>query len=651
MRVMSVRTLRSKSLLAFVTVSVIILLTFYSFHSGQIDIYKHIKQRRYDGVQDLVHGVQDFVQSNKTVIITRNLKEEKKENVKSSAVNLTNNFNQLNVHSKDERARPNNLRGYFDNGKARYDTGPDNKADKLVVSVGVDNNAITGDNVDNFDIKSSKVKLLINSSIEGRNTFTDNSKWSRFNHVSIKTTRDYLVTPIFKSTSDHISTLTNADLVNNRNTSRIGKQNKKVERYFRKKNKLKEKSDKFSEKGYGMPFMNTMLRDTDDVIENQKLVRAGNRRKPVVRLPYRDSMGRQKSIDRSFGMQNKYEEIKKTIYKSKLSINTKLQTENDVINESLPVRNESCSRCFKNDFDILLNQNDHCSETMKIDILILISSSPGDFNERRAIRETWGSNCNNENSSMKLLFVIGNTRNIPDKIRQSPTIPDEYNVTSNHSENEFSKVRIQKESIIFKDIVQIDFVDSYGNLTYKTLSAISWAVKFCSKAKYIMKTDTDMFVNTEILPFLIKYAPKKEFVGGYCWGPSSPNRDLLSKWFVSYNSYRKTHFPPMCSGTGYIMSTDVAGSILRKANNIPFFHLEDVYIALCLKTLDIEPFNLFGFSNIRPEFDACYYKNRVVTSHYMTPENLYEFWQPIKSCSFSVLPEDVYRVVPFPFVS
>lgn len=395
MRVMSVRTLRSKSLLAFVTVSVIILLTFYSFHSGQIDIYKHIKQRRYDGVQDLVHGVQDFVQSNKTVIITRNLKEEKKENVKSSAVNLTNNFNQLNVHSKDERARPNNLRGYFDNVKARYDTGPDNKADKLVVSVGVDNNAITGDNVDNFDIKSSKVKLLINSSIEGRNTFTDNSKWSRFNHVSIKSTRDYLVTPIFKSTSDHISTLTNADLVNNRNTSRIGKQNKKVERYFRKKNKLKEKSDKFSEKGYGMPFTNAMLRDTDDVIENQKLVRAGNRRKPVVRLPYRDSMGRQKSIDRSFGMQNKYEEIKKTIYKSKLSINTKLQTENDVINESLPVRNESCSRCFKNDFDILLNQNDHCSETMKIDILILISSSPGDFNERRAIRETWGSNCNN----------------------------------------------------------------------------------------------------------------------------------------------------------------------------------------------------------------------------------------------------------------
>ncbi|VDI70296.1 beta-1,3-galactosyltransferase 1 [Mytilus galloprovincialis] len=637
MRGINIRTFRSKSLLAFVTVSFVILFTFYSFHSGQIDIYKHLNQRRYYGVQDLVYGDQDFVKSNKSVIITRNLKEERKLDVPSSAVNLTNNSNLLKIHSSDERARQNNSSGHFNNVKARYDTGPDYKADKLVVS----------GSVDTFDIKqSSKVKIFINSSHERNNTFTDNSKRSRFNHVPINTKRDFLVTPIFKSTVDN--TFTNADLIKNRNSSRLLKPNKKMDGYLRKKNKLKNNSNKVN---YGMPFMNVFLRDTVDKMVNQKQIRPGNRRKPVVRFPYREALGRHNLIDRSFELQNRYDEIKKTIYKSKLSMNKTLQTDNEVINESLPVRNESCSRCFKNDFNILLNQNDLCSEADTIDILILISSSPGDFNERRAIRETWGSNCNHENSSMKLLFVIGNTRNIPDNNRQSPAIPGENNITSNHSENTFSKVRLQKESFIFKDIVQIDFVDSYGNLTYKTLSGISWAVKFCSKAKYIMKTDTDMFVNTELLPFLIHHAPKKEFVGGYCWGPSSPNRDLLSKWFVSYNSYRKPQFPPMCSGTGYIMSSDVASSILRKARNIPFFHLEDVYIALCLKKLNIEPLNLYGFSNIRPEFDACFYKSNVVTSHYMTPENLYEFWQPIKSCSFSVLPVNVFREVPLPYVS
>ncbi|XP_071139507.1 uncharacterized protein [Mytilus edulis] len=642
MRGINLRTFRSKSLLAFVTVSFVILFTFYSFHSGQIDIYKHLNQRRYYGVQDLVYGDQGFVKSNKSVIKTRNLKEERKENVPSSAVNLTSNSNPSKIHSNDERAKQNNSRDYFNNVKARYDTGPDYKADKLVVS----------GSVDTFDIKqSSKVKILINSSHERNNTFTDNSKRSRFNHVPINTKRDYLVTPILNSTGDHVSTFTNSDLIKNRYPSRLLKHNKKLEGYLRKKNKVKNNLNKFSEKNYGLPFMNVFLRDKNDIEKNQKQIRTGNRRNPVLRFPYKETLGRQNLIDRSFGMQNKYEEIKKTIYKSKLSMNKTIQTDNEVIDESLPVRNESCSRCFKNDFDILLSPNDLCTEADTIDILILISSSPGDFNERRAIRETWGSNCNHENSSMKLLFVIGNTRNIPDNNRQFPAIPSENNITSNHSENKFSKEGLQKESIIFKDIVQIDFVDSYGNLTFKTLSGIAWAVKFCSKAKYIMKTDTDMFVNTELLPFLIQHAPKKEFVGGYCWGPSSPNRDLLSKWFVSYNSYRKPQFPPMCSGTGYIMSSDVASSILRKAKNIPFFHLEDVYVALCLKKMNIEPLNLYGFSNIRPDFDACFYKSNVVTSHYMSPENLYEFWPPIKSCSFSVLPEDVYREVPLPYVS
>jgi hypothetical protein len=163
-----------------------------------------------------------------------------------------------------------------------------------------------------------------------------------------------------------------------------------------------------------------------------------------------------------------------------------------------------------------------------------------------------------------------------------------------------------------------------------------------------MKTDTDMFVNTELLPLLVQTAPTTLFMGGFCWGPSFPHRDIFSKWFVSYKSYRHQQFPPMCSGTGYIMSRDVVKLILRKSQNVPFFHLEDVYISLCIQKTAVTPVKLAGFSNLMTQFEYCdLYKNNVITSHYMNPEVLYDYWKKLKSCNISISPEEVYREIEF----
>jgi len=306
------------------------------------------------------------------------------------------------------------------------------------------------------------------------------------------------------------------------------------------------------------------------------------------------------------------------------------------LKDAVPARDDSCVNCSKNDFKIILSQEKMCKTPPKIDILILISSAPSEYVQRRAIRQTWGSRCNHIDSRIKCVFVIGNFRsdsaNI-DKIRTFPSkvVDDSYNS------------QLRKESEDFKDIVQFDFIDSYGNLTYKTLSGLKWAVNVCASAEYVMKTDTDMFVNTELLPLLVQAAPRTLFMGGFCWGPSFPHRDISSKWFVSYKSYRHHQFPPMCSGTGYIMSRDVVQLILRKSLNVPFFHLEDVYISLCIQKTDVTSVKLAGFSNLRTKFEDCdLYKNNVITSHYMNPEVLYDYWEKLKSCNISISPEEVY---------
>ena len=53
--------------------------------------------------------------------------------------------------------------------------------------------------------------------------------------------------------------------------------------------------------------------------------------------------------------------------------------------------------------------------------------------------------------------------------------------------------------------MQEDFVDSYANLTVKSLMMLKWFSQSCSdKALYLMKTDDDMYVNLVNLYDMVK---------------------------------------------------------------------------------------------------------------------------------------------------
>ena len=43
------------------------------------------------------------------------------------------------------------------------------------------------------------------------------------------------------------------------------------------------------------------------------------------------------------------------------------------------------------------------------------------------------------------------------------------------------------------------FQDIYYNLTLKTVMGLKWTSIYCNQAKYIMKTDDDIFVNVPLL--------------------------------------------------------------------------------------------------------------------------------------------------------
>ena len=50
--------------------------------------------------------------------------------------------------------------------------------------------------------------------------------------------------------------------------------------------------------------------------------------------------------------------------------------------------------------------------------------------------------------------------------------------------------------------IRNDFIDSYRNLTVKSIMALKWATEHCKNAKLIFKMDDDTLVNTVMARYL-----------------------------------------------------------------------------------------------------------------------------------------------------
>ncbi|XP_053399894.1 beta-1,3-galactosyltransferase 1-like [Mercenaria mercenaria] len=327
--------------------------------------------------------------------------------------------------------------------------------------------------------------------------------------------------------------------------------------------------------------------------------------------------------DRQLDVEGK---VSQTINETAKSLNSVIHDNRKLISKSVVYSNvtsrpDVCAGCFKNNFRKIINEPNLCDGD--VELLFMIASVAAKKDSRNAIRKTWCGDCNKPDSKMRLVFVFGNKHDF-DK-----------------NEN------LLEESKEFHDIIQMDFVDTYANLTYKTMSSLQWSEDYCKQAKYVMKTDDDMYINTELLPLLLKAAPSEKFIGGTCWGPGSPIRNSKSKWYASVVQYRHSRYPAMCSGTGYVMSRDVVSGILQTSPNVPFFYLEDVYIAICANTLGLHPVKLKGFKNNRARFDPCSYRNQIITSHRLNAHDLHYEWTESRTCPKADLrPEMVYK--PFP---
>ncbi|CAH2273070.1 beta-1,3-galactosyltransferase 2-like [Pelobates cultripes] len=258
-------------------------------------------------------------------------------------------------------------------------------------------------------------------------------------------------------------------------------------------------------------------------------------------------------------------------------------------------------------YKFTINQEDKCS-SQKPFLVILVISSCHDKATRTAIRETWGNESNYIGFEVVTVFLVG------------------------ISAFRFKSIQwmLEEESGAFGDIIQQNFLDSYYNLTIKTLMGMQWVATFCPNANFVMKIDSDMFLNVDYLihQLLLPELPTRTnyFSGDVCTD-GEPIRDKKYKWYVPVEVYPNKTYPPYCIGTGYVFSADLAKKIYEVAQVTTVMPMEDVFMGICLQKLNVPltqpPGHVFNRYNY---YDRCIF-HKLVAIHIGGKYQLQKVWQ------------------------
>lgn len=277
------------------------------------------------------------------------------------------------------------------------------------------------------------------------------------------------------------------------------------------------------------------------------------------------------------------------------------------------IRQSWCDGCFEFRYKILKEEPATCLNPENIHLIFLISTTPLSLKKRMIIRETWASYSKKNSANIRYAFLLG--RITEGAVQEMIDTEDKY----------------------YRDFVQGDFPENYYSLTLKTLMGYHWAAKHCPNDTFVIKTDDDVFINVPSISDII-YEHKtvlQHAVGGFCRYNIEPVRDIESKYYVSYAEFPEEKFKGYCSGTGYVTSMNVLQQVARISKNVPFFHLEDVYVAFCAEHLNFTLHHIDGFNTVYDEEkhpNLCSLKNDsvlVLHNFKKKPSFLLEIWNEL----------------------
>lgn len=246
-------------------------------------------------------------------------------------------------------------------------------------------------------------------------------------------------------------------------------------------------------------------------------------------------------------------------------------------------------------------------------LVLMVPVAPHDMAARNAIRQTWGNNSVVQGEVVLTLFMLG---------------------LSGGDNNKEQQEKLHQEDLQHHDLIQSDFMDTYLNLTIKTMVIMDWLATRCPTAAYAMKIDSDMFLNIDNLVIMLKKPgiPKQNYLTGMLMWDRPVVRSKDSKWYVSEELYPDPRYPTYTLGMGYVFSNDLPAKYVEISKSIKPFNIEDAYIGMCMKKLGLVPTSPpdpWQFKAYNTRYDRCEY-SKIITYILGSAQELINYWTDLK---------------------
>ena len=209
-------------------------------------------------------------------------------------------------------------------------------------------------------------------------------------------------------------------------------------------------------------------------------------------------------------------------------------------------------------FAYIVNPSDLCRDR-HLTYIVYVHTAPMNFKKRQMIRQTWSSKNMMLRYKMRTIFCMG-------------VVDDTVTMQ-----------RVMIESSRYGDIMVKDFQDTYRNLTHKAVSALKWVSEHCANVTYVIKSDDDILIDMDALigilrsPTVQEYGHEKVILCNL-WSNMKVIRDKRSKGYISEDEFAEEFFPPYCSGSIYIMTSDVVRDMYAVSRYTKFFWVDDFYV-------------------------------------------------------------------------
>ncbi|XP_008314493.1 beta-1,3-galactosyltransferase 2-like isoform X2 [Cynoglossus semilaevis] len=224
---------------------------------------------------------------------------------------------------------------------------------------------------------------------------------------------------------------------------------------------------------------------------------------------------------------------------------------------------------YPGNYTIIMDNTPVC-RTRNPFLVLMVPVAPRGVKFRHTIRRTWGSERTVLGQRVDTIFLLG--------------LPS-------GEETEQQQELLFWENEQYQDMIQSGFLDSYRNLTIKTMFMLEWLVKNCKNTSYVMKIDSDMLLH---VPNLVKLlldpiTPKHNYMSGLVWWHSQVLRNPFNKFYMPRHVIAEPEYPPYPLGMAYVMSMDLPEKILSISTEIKPIYIEDAYLGMCLQHLGIFP--------------------------------------------------------------